>query len=385
MQADKLSSIGLLAAGVAHEVNTPLAVISTYAQMLAKQVNGDEQKSQAAGQDRQADLPRQRDRQLAAEFLAHLDRRSSNELDLNQVIRETLSLLEHQLEKHGIRGAQRIWTRDLPPISGNAGKLQQVFLNLFLNARDAMADWRRALRACARRAPAPRASRVEVPDTGPGIAREHLARIYDPFFTTKGAQQGHGPRTVASPTASWRSTAASIEADSRSPAQGTRFRLEFPAVEETGQCLKLTRSQTGPEPTPGAAAFWSSTTKPTSARAWKTLLELEGYAVQTGARTPPKGCGASRPAIYDLVLLDLMMPDRSGMEVLDDIRERDPETPVFLITAYGSVEVAVQALKAGANDYFSKPWDNEKLLIEIDRQIARTPAGAREHASSSGR
>jgi DNA-binding NtrC family response regulator len=66
-----------------------------------------------------------------------------------------------------------------------------------------------------------------------------------------------------------------------------------------------------------------------------------------------------------------MMPDRSGMEVLTDIRQRDTETPVFMLTAYGSVEVAVKALKLGANDYFSKPWDNEKLLIEIDHMIAR--------------
>ena len=66
-----------------------------------------------------------------------------------------------------------------------------------------------------------------------------------------------------------------------------------------------------------------------------------------------------------------MMPDRSGMEVLADVRERDRETPIFMITAYGSVEAAVEALKLGANDYFSKPWDNEKLLIEIDRMIAR--------------
>src|SRR5947209_19895003 len=76
-------------------------------------------------------------------------------------------------------------------------------------------------------------------------------------------------------------------------------------------------------------------------------------------------------ARYDLVLLDLMMPDKSGMEVLAEVRQRDRETPIFMITAYGSVEAAVQALKAGANDYFSKPWDNEKLIIEIDRMIAR--------------
>jgi DNA-binding NtrC family response regulator len=74
---------------------------------------------------------------------------------------------------------------------------------------------------------------------------------------------------------------------------------------------------------------------------------------------------------YDLVLLDLMMPDRSGMEVLQEVRQRDRETPIFMITAYGSVEAAVKALKYGANDYFSKPWDNEKLLIEIERMIVR--------------
>ncbi len=75
---------------------------------------------------------------------------------------------------------------------------------------------------------------------------------------------------------------------------------------------------------------------------------------------------------YDLVLLDLMMPDRSGMEVLQEVRERDTETPIIMITAYGSVEVAIKALKAGANNYFPKPWDNEKLLIEVEQMVART-------------
>jgi len=101
------------------------------------------------------------------------------------------------------------------------------------------------------------------------------------------------------------------------------------------------------------------------------LLEGEGYSV-AAAETAAEGLRRFESGVFDLVLLDLMMPDRSGLEVLDEIRRRDRETPIFLITAYGSVEVAVEALKSGANDYFSKPWDNEKLLIEIDRQIART-------------
>ncbi len=103
----------------------------------------------------------------------------------------------------------------------------------------------------------------------------------------------------------------------------------------------------------------------------ETLLDLEGYSVEL-AQNATEGLKKIESGAYDLILLDLMMPDRSGMEVLHDVRVRDSETPIFMITAYGSVEVAVKALKAGANDYFSKPWDNEKLVLEIDRMIART-------------
>jgi DNA-binding NtrC family response regulator len=100
------------------------------------------------------------------------------------------------------------------------------------------------------------------------------------------------------------------------------------------------------------------------------LLTGENYTVDL-AENATAGMQKFDSISYDLVLLDLMMPDRSGMEVLTDIRQRDQETPVFMLTAYGSVEVAVRALKSGANDYFAKPWDNEKLLIEIDRMIAK--------------
>src|SRR5579872_752869 len=100
------------------------------------------------------------------------------------------------------------------------------------------------------------------------------------------------------------------------------------------------------------------------------LLGSEGYAVDL-AQNATEGLRKLEERPYDLVLLDLMMPDRSGMDVLAEVRERDRETPIFMITAYGSVEAAVQALKLGASDYFSKPWDNEKLIIEIDRMIAR--------------
>ena len=136
MQADKLSSIGLLAAGVAHEVNTPLAVISTYAQMLAKQISGDAQKAPLLEK-----IARQTFR--ASEIvnsLLNFSRTSPTEfvrVDLNKVVRETLTLVEHQFAKAGVE-VKLALDEKLPRIKGNPGKLQQVFLNLFLNARDAM-------------------------------------------------------------------------------------------------------------------------------------------------------------------------------------------------------------------------------------------------------
>ena len=103
----------------------------------------------------------------------------------------------------------------------------------------------------------------------------------------------------------------------------------------------------------------------------ETLLEMEGYLTELAANAA-EGLDRLDKGRYDVVLLDLMMPDRSGIEVLQEFRLRDAETPVILITAFGSVEVAVKALKAGANDYFSKPWDNEKLLVEIGNLIAKS-------------
>ena len=102
----------------------------------------------------------------------------------------------------------------------------------------------------------------------------------------------------------------------------------------------------------------------------EALLTGENYRVEL-ASNAGEGLKKLETYSYDLVLLDLMMPDKSGMQVLEEIRLRDNETPIFLITAYGSIQVAVDALKRGASDYFPKPWDNEKLLIEIDRMISK--------------
>ncbi len=260
VQADKLSSIGLLAAGVAHEVNTPLAVISTYAQMLAKQISGDAQKAPLLEK-----IARQTFR--ASEIvnsLLNFSRTSPTELvplDLNKIVRETLTLVEHQLTAARVQ-IELSLTGELPRIRGNSGKLQQVFLNLFLNARDAMESGGRLAIATASR---DGLVRLSVKDSGAGIAPENLARVFDPFFTTKGARKGTGLGLSVS-YGIVHEHGGDIEVESE-PGNGTRFLLSFPEISPaaaTPQTPAQHPLRIDPQAAPTAAIATASISTPSS-------------------------------------------------------------------------------------------------------------------------
>ena len=102
----------------------------------------------------------------------------------------------------------------------------------------------------------------------------------------------------------------------------------------------------------------------------ETLLELEGYAVVSAA-SAEEGIACLGERSFDLVLLDLALPDRSGMELLHEIHSQDSQLSIIMITAYGTVENAVQAIQAGAANFIQKPWDNEKLLADVRAAVAR--------------
>ena len=228
-QADKLSSIGLLAAGVAHEVNTPLAVISSYAQMLSKQVQSDPQKAAVLEK-----ITKQTFR--ASEIVNNLlnfSRTTGTELteiSLNKVISDTLALLEHQFKVAHIEVQSELYD-NLPLIQGNAGRLQQVFLNLFLNAKDAMATSGGGVLNVATLNG--ELVSVRVSDTGSGIAQENIQRIYDPFFTTKTSPaEGQNRGTGLGLSVTYgiiQEHAGNIRVESR-PGEGTTFTLDFPLV-----------------------------------------------------------------------------------------------------------------------------------------------------------
>ena len=188
-QREKLSSIGLLAAGVAHEVNTPLTGVSSYTQMLLGMLPETDPKHTLLQKVR-----RQADRASnIVNNLLNFSRTGSldefHELDIARVLDDTLQLLEPQLRRSQIE-IVRHYQPDLPKVFGSAGKLQQVFTNLILNARDAILEGGEiTLTALSDNDDV---LIVEVADTGIGIAPENVAKIYDPFYTTKGVGRGTG-------------------------------------------------------------------------------------------------------------------------------------------------------------------------------------------------
>jgi len=222
-QTEKLTSLGLLAAGVAHEVNTPLAVISNYIQMLAKQMPESDPRHAIIEK-----IVKQTFR--ASEIVNNLLNFSrtgaaeASNVDVNKVVEDTLALVSHPLKTSRIQVVKTL-AEGLPAVRGSANKLQQVFLNLFLNARDAMPSGGiLEVRTSAHNG----SVEIEVVDTGLGIPRELIHRIFDPFFTTKASGRGTGLGLSVS-YGIIKEHAGKVDVRS-APGKGTAFHVEFPAV-----------------------------------------------------------------------------------------------------------------------------------------------------------
>ena len=225
-QSEKLSSIGLLAAGVAHEVNTPLTGVSSYTQMLLGMIPETDPKHALLQK-----MQKQTDR--ASNIVGNLLNfsRTGNgsdfyEIDVNKLLDDTLQLLEPQLRKSSVEIVKN-YVAAPPKIYGNGGKLQQVFTNLILNARDAMFDGGKI--TLKTQFDENDGVIVEVSDTGEGISAENINKIFDPFFTTKGVGNGTGLGLAVS-YGIVQEHAGTIEAKSEN-GTGATFRLVFPAAQ----------------------------------------------------------------------------------------------------------------------------------------------------------
>jgi two-component system, NtrC family, sensor kinase len=224
-QREKLSSIGLLAAGVAHEINTPITGVSSYTQMLLGMIpEGDPKHALLQKVRRQAERASDIVNNLL-NFSRTGNASEFGEVDINRVLDDTLQLLEPQMRRSQIEMV-RLYDPDLPKAFGNAGKLQQIFTNLLLNARDAIPDGGRITLSTSYEEGR---INISVADTGIGIASENLSKIFDPFYTTKGVGRGTGLGLAVS-YGIVKEHAGHITVDS-TPGRGTTFHIQIPTID----------------------------------------------------------------------------------------------------------------------------------------------------------
>ena len=239
IQASKMATLGEMSAGVAHELNQPLSVIKTSASFIAKKID----RSEPVDPDILRDLAEEMDSQVdrASLIINHLrqfgrktDIRKMN-VQLNDCIRGTFTVLGRQLEVHGVKVELHL-DEELPPIRGDSNRLEQVFLNLIMNARDAM-DEKEALAGKGVEKVLEISSFrendevvVTMSDTGLGMSEEVKEKIFEPFFTTKPVGKGTGLGLSIS-FGIVRDYDGNIDMESVE-GQGTTFRIRFPAVEE---------------------------------------------------------------------------------------------------------------------------------------------------------
>ena len=237
IQKDKLASMGLLTAGIAHELNTPLASALLYTQML-KEEAGD---AEAPFKERLGFIEEEikRGSRIIRNLLdfSRQSRTDSAVTEVNEVLGKLLDISRKLCADRGIE-VKRSLAEDIPPVKGNAGILHQVFMNIVANAVEAMENGG-TLSISTRFIKAIRKVVVEVRDTGEGIPEGHLGRVFDPFFTTKSSGEGTGLGLAISysmvkkmggnirVTSSCRTGTGSVVGDT-----GTTFIVELPIQEE---------------------------------------------------------------------------------------------------------------------------------------------------------
>ena len=317
VQMEKLSAMGQLLAGVAHELNNPLAVVSGQSQLLQRAVAGTPLAARAEMIVRAAD----RCVRVVRNFLA-LAREQPPErthVDVNGVIRGAVELLEYELRTDGVEVELEL-SPDVPGLWADPHQLHQVLVNLIANAHHAMRrvdSNARRLRASARATAG--GVRIEVSDSGPGIPPEIQGRIFEPFFTTKGPGQGTGLGLSLS-HGIVQDHGGTIRVDSE-PGRGATFVIELPVGSE-----RAAAAESAPVALPPLAStrILVVDDEEDVAAVLVDMLRAEGHQVDT-ARNGREALDRLAARRYDVVLSDTKMPVLDGPGLFAEMERRHPE------------------------------------------------------------
>src|SRR5438067_662234 len=316
IQSEKMSAIGQLVSGVAHELNNPLAGISAFAQLLLSEKRFPPDQRTAAemiyAEARRASRIVQN---LLTFARQHKPERTTTQV--NQVLDDTLELRGYELRVRGI-DVQRDYDEQAPETMADAHQLQQVFLNLITNAEQAMERSERDKQhLTVRTRRAGEVLRIEVEDTGPGIPPNLLERIFNPFFTTKPTGSGTGLGLSIS-LGIVREHEGRIWAENA--AQGARFVIELPIVapHTTGDYPALTAST----PITDRLHVLVIDDEASVRVALQRYLASRGHEVETTA-SGKEALARMREDAFDAVIVDMRMPDVSGEQLFQELKARD--------------------------------------------------------------
>ncbi len=368
VQAAKLGALGQLVSGVAHELNNPLSVIIGYGQLLLSREIPAQLRRPMELMVSQGDRMAKIVRNLLYFARQRPPERSS--VELQEAIERTLALRLNQLAVSGI-AVRREYVEHLPAIAADPGQLQQVFLNLLLNAEQAILSASRGGLIIVRTAPGPTRDTVvaQVVDDGPGIAPEDLARVFEPFYTTREVGQGTGLGLSVS-YGIVQEHAGRLTVESRPGS--TTFTVELPV-----RSLPPRAAVLAPTPAPLAADGRPALVvedEPAVLDLVVTLLTETGWRVDVaaGGRTGLERVQARR---YDLIVSDVRMPEGGGDEFYRKAVAHDPELSrrFLFVTGDTANPGAWRFLKEARVPVLEKPFAANDFLDAV-RTIATLTA-----------
>ncbi|GFK92762.1 Sensor kinase CckA [Fundidesulfovibrio magnetotacticus] len=361
LKTQRLAAVGQLAAGAAHEINNPLAIISARAQLLEMRESDPAKKKGLRQMVEQID-------RIGAILTSLMDfaRPAPPRMELmnpRECLERVLALVESGLAAQNIR-LERDYAPDVPDIRADAHQMEQVLLNLALNAQHAMEEGGGVLRAGLRRLTASDAVAFTVSDTGTGITPGNLERIFDPFFTTKPEGKGTG---LGLSTA-WGIVTAhggTIAVDTE-PGRGSLFTVTLPRDLSARPVLADETSARREE-----AAVLVADDEAHIREILRESLESRGFATRT-ASDGEEALRLLREGRYRLLILDIRMPGRDGLSLLrESATFAGPDMPVLVLTGMATEEEQAQAIKLGAAACMRKPFQVERLLAEVERLTGR--------------